>query len=104
MSERETARLTLRAYQPDDLKHLFQNSKRSRRDAAGLLAGDIDECRNYHEAKTHLKKCPKCGLSVLGVQAPTSARLWVLVDIKIPGQLWSVRSARIRVCVVSATA
>jgi len=49
MSERETARLILRAYEADDLEHLFRMQNDRAAMPLAFFAGDIAECRNYHE-------------------------------------------------------
>jgi ribosomal-protein-alanine N-acetyltransferase len=54
MSGRETARLILRAYEPDDLEYLFKIQNDRAAMPLAFYAGDINECRNYHE--THAKQ------------------------------------------------
>jgi ribosomal-protein-alanine N-acetyltransferase len=49
MSGRETARLILRAYEPDDLEHLFRIQNDREAMPLAFYAINIDECRNYHE-------------------------------------------------------
>ena len=73
MSERETTRLILRAYEPADLEALFKIQNNREAMPLAFFVSDIDECRNYHE--THAAQRAAVGFAPWVVRLKTTAQI-----------------------------
>ena len=93
MTSRETSRLSLRAYEPDDLQALFRIQNNREAMPFAFYANDLEECRVFHEA--HAKQRAVVGFAPWVARLKATAQIvgWggLLIDPFEPG--WNIEVA-----------